>query len=48
MLTANAHLIQALGVNRHNQRATARHLGLSYYQLRNLLKKHGLLKAAAG
>ncbi len=28
--------------------ATARHLGLSYYQLRNLLKKHGLLKAAAG
>ncbi len=41
-------LQQALGINRHNQRATARHLGLSYYQLRNLLKKHGLLKAAAG
>ena len=41
-------LQRALGVNRHNQRATARHLGLSYYQLRNLLKKHGLLKAAAG
>ena len=39
-------LHQALGVNRHNQRATARHLGLGYYQLRNLLKKHGLPKAA--
>ena len=39
-------LQQALGVNRHNQRATARHLGLGYYQLRNLLKKHGLPKVA--
>ena len=38
-------LQQALDINRHNQRATARHLGLSYYQLRNLLKKHELLKA---
>ncbi len=34
----------ALAAKRHNQRATARHLGLTYHQLRNALKKHGLLK----
>ena len=33
----------ALAAKRHNQRATARHLGLTYHQLRNALKKHGLL-----
>ncbi len=32
----------ALDTNRHHQRRTAGHLGLSYHQLRNLLKKHGL------
>ncbi len=36
-------LAQALDANRHNQRATARHLGLTYHQLRNTLKKHDLL-----
>lgn len=35
-------LSRALDVNRHNQRATARHLGLSYHQLRNALRKHAL------
>ncbi|MCG8360043.1 MAG: phage shock protein operon transcriptional activator [Kiloniellales bacterium] len=34
---------RALAAKRHNQRATARHLGLSYDQLRNALRKHGLL-----
>jgi len=33
----------ALAERRHNQRATARHLSLSYDQLRNALKKHGLI-----
>ncbi len=37
---------RALARNRHNQRATARHLGLTYDQLRNRLKKHGLLEGA--
>jgi psp operon transcriptional activator len=37
-------LEQALAANRHNQRATAGHLGLTYHQLRNALKKHGLLR----
>jgi psp operon transcriptional activator len=37
-------LEQALAAKRHNQRATARHLGLTYHQLRNALKKHGLLR----
>jgi psp operon transcriptional activator len=36
-------LEDALAAQRHNQRATARHLGLTYHQLRNALKKHGLL-----
>ncbi len=36
-------LRQAMAANRHNQRAAARHLGLSYDQLRNRLRKHGLL-----
>ncbi len=35
-------LQQALEVNRYNQRATARHLKLSYDQLRNQLRKHDL------
>lgn len=35
-------LAQALDANRHNQRATARHLGLGYHQLRNALRKHRL------
>jgi psp operon transcriptional activator len=33
----------ALEANRFNQRRTANHLGLSYHQLRNALRKHGLL-----
>ncbi len=36
-------LAQAMAVNRYNQRATASHVGLSYHQLRNALRKHGLL-----
>ncbi|MHA1566102.1 MAG: phage shock protein operon transcriptional activator [Alphaproteobacteria bacterium] len=36
-------LAQAMAANRYNQRATARHVGLSYHQLRNALRKHGLL-----
>ncbi|WP_299625545.1 phage shock protein operon transcriptional activator [Pelagibius sp.] len=35
---------EALRSQRFNQRATARHLGLTYDQLRNRLRKHGLLK----
>jgi psp operon transcriptional activator len=38
----------ALAAKRHNQRATARHLGLTYHQLRNALKKHGLLAPRTG
>jgi len=34
---------RALAANRYNQRATARHLGLSYHQLRNDLRRHDLL-----
>jgi psp operon transcriptional activator len=37
-------LEQALAAKRHNQRATAGHLGLTYHQLRNALKKYGLLR----
>ena len=37
-------LEKALEANRHNQRATARHLGLTYHQLRNRLTKFGLLR----
>jgi psp operon transcriptional activator len=33
-----------LGRNRHNQRQTAKALGLSYDQLRHCLRKHGLLE----
>lgn len=33
----------ALAATRFNQKAAARHLGLSYDQLRNRLRKHGLL-----
>jgi psp operon transcriptional activator len=33
----------ALATHRHNQRATAKALGLTYDQLRHCLKKHGLL-----
>ena len=36
-------LENALDACRHNQKATAAHLGLSYHQLRNSLRKHGLL-----
>jgi psp operon transcriptional activator len=36
-------LEDALGRHRHNQRATAGALGLTYDQLRNQLRKHGLL-----
>ena len=36
-------LQQALSAQRFNQRATARQLGLTYDQLRNRLRKHGLL-----
>jgi len=36
-------LTTALEHNRHNQRVTARHLKLSYDQLRHALKKHDLL-----
>jgi psp operon transcriptional activator len=38
-------LQQALAAQRYNQRATARQLGLTYDQLRNRLRKHGLLGA---
>ena len=39
-------LAAALEVNRFNQRRTAAHVGLSYHQLRNALRKHGLLGRA--
>ena len=41
-------LAEALAANRHNQRATARHLGLTYHQLRNTLAKHALLPSRQG
>ena len=41
-------LAEALAANRHNQRATARHLGLTYHQLRHDLAKHGLLPSRRG
>ncbi len=37
-------LAEAMAANRHNQRATALHLGLGYHQLRNLLRKYDMLK----
>ncbi len=40
-------LAEALEANRHNQRAAAEHLGLTYHQLRHQLKKHGLLEHVA-
>jgi psp operon transcriptional activator len=36
-------LTRALREARHNQRAAAKRLGLGYHQLRNLLRKHGLM-----
>ncbi len=36
-------LEQALAANRHNQKAAADHLSLSYHQFRNRLKKHALI-----
>lgn len=36
-------LAQSMAANRYNQRATAGHVGLSYHQLRNALRKYGLL-----
>lgn len=39
-------LEEALRRHRHNQRATAKALGLTYDQLRHCLKKHGLLEMA--
>lgn len=38
-------LLAALAQNRYNQKATAAYLSLSYNQLRNSLKKHGLIEA---
>lgn len=38
-------LLEALAGNRYNQKATASYLSLSYNQLRNSLKKHGLIEA---
>ena len=35
-------LQEALEINRFNQRETAKHLSLTYDQLRHALKKHGL------
>lgn len=40
-------LEEALRRHRHNQRATAKALGLTYDQLRHCLRKHGLLETAA-
>ncbi len=36
-------LEEAMEAQRYNQRAAARHLGLTYHQLRNALRKHGLI-----
>ena len=40
-------LSQALAAQRYNQKATARQLGLTYDQLRNRLRKYGLLERPA-
>jgi psp operon transcriptional activator len=40
-------LTEALDAARHNQRIAAKRLGLPYHQLRNALRKHGLLPAQA-
>ena len=43
---AEAHILRnALVACRHNQKAAAPHLRLTYHQLRNALRKHGLLPA---
>ncbi len=36
-------LEEAMAAQRYNQRAAAGHLGLGYHQLRNALRKHGLI-----
>lgn len=41
----HALVTNALAANRYNQKATAAYLSLSYHQLRNTLKKHGLIEA---
>ena len=41
-------LERALAAARHNQKAAARSLGLGYHQFRNRLRRHDLLKKAAG
>ena len=41
-------LSRALADARHNQRAAAQRLGLTYHQYRNLLKTHGLSEARRG
>ncbi|MSO65237.1 MAG: phage shock protein operon transcriptional activator [Alphaproteobacteria bacterium] len=41
-------LIQALAATRHNQRAAATQLKLTYNQFRHLLRTHGLLPAGRG
>ncbi len=38
-------LLEALTRNRYHQKATAEYLSLSYHQLRNSLRKHGLIEA---
>ncbi|MGF1624960.1 MAG: helix-turn-helix domain-containing protein [Alphaproteobacteria bacterium] len=38
----SALIATALAANRHNAKATARHLGLTYDQLRNRMRKFGL------
>ncbi len=42
------YLTRALALHRHNQRATAKALKLSYDQLRHALRKHGLLDHSEG
>ncbi len=41
-------LENALEANRYNQRATARHLGLTYDQLRNRLRKYEIIEGGTG
>ena len=40
-------LTRALHESRHNQRVAAKRLGMGYHQLRNTLRKHGLLPSRA-
>ena len=37
------HLKRALEINAHHQKKTADHLGMTYHQLRNYLRKHRLI-----